>query len=126
MRYVSTRGGMPARSFTAILLEGLAPDGGLVVPEAYPRFSAEELARLRPLSYRDLAFAILSRYADDIAAADLKAIVDRTYTKAIFGSDDITPLATLEPGLHLLRVANGPTLAFKDIALQFIGHLFEH
>jgi len=126
MRYVSTRGGMPAQSFSAILLEGLAPDGGLVVPEAYPRFSKSELARLRPLSYCDLAFAILSRYADDIASSDLKAIVDRTYTKAAFGSDEITPLTTLEPGLCLLHVANGPTLAFKDIALQLLGNLFEH
>src|SRR5215475_1056922 len=126
MRYVSTRGGMPARSFTAILLEGLAPDGGLVVPEAYPRFSAAELARLRPLSYRDLAFAILSRYADDVAAGDLKAIVDRTYTKAAFGSEEITPITQLEPGLSLLHVANGPTLAFKDIALQLLGNLFEY
>jgi len=126
MRYVSTRGGMPPRPFSAILLEGLAPDGGLVVPEAYPRFSKAELARLRPLSYRDLAFAILSRYAGDIAPDDLRAIVDRTYTKATFGTDEITPLTTLEPGLHLLHVANGPTLAFKDIALQLLGNLFEH
>jgi threonine synthase len=126
MRYLSTRGGMPARPFSAILLEGLAPDGGLVVPEAYPRFSAEELSRLRPLSYRDLAFAILSRYADDIAPGELKAIVDRTYTKAAFGSDEITPITELEPGFFLLHVANGPTLAFKDIALQLLGNLFEH
>jgi threonine synthase len=126
MRYVSTRGGMPPQRFSAILLEGLAPDGGLVVPDTYPRFSPQELARLCRSSYGQLAFAILSRYADDIPAAELEAIIDRTYTKATFGSDDITPLATLEPGLHLLRVANGPTLAFKDIALQLLGNLFEH
>jgi threonine synthase len=126
MRYISTRGGMQAQPFSAILLEGLASDGGLAVPEAYPVFSAVELARLRPLSYRDLAFAIVSRYADDIAPADLKAIVDRTYTVAIFGSEDIAPLTTLEPGLYLLRAANGPTLAFKDIALQLLGQLFEY
>jgi threonine synthase len=117
---------MTPQPFCSILLEGLAPDGGLVVPESYPRFSAEELARLRPLGYRDLAFAILSHYADDIAPADVKGIIDRSYAKAIFGSEDITPLATLEPDLHLLQVANGPTLAFKDIALQFLGNLFEH
>ena len=126
MHYLSTRGGMTLQPFSAILLEGLAPDGGLVVPEAYPRFSAGELARLRPLGYRALAFAILSRYADDIPPADLKAIVDRTYTAATFGSNEITPLATLEPGLFLLRLANGPTLAFKDIALQLLGRLFEY
>ena len=126
MRYVSTRGGMEPQPFSAILLEGLAPDGGLAVPESYPRFSAAELAGLRPLSYRGLAFEILSRYADDIPPADLRAIIDRTYTAATFGSDEITPVTTLEPRLHLLRVANGPTLAFKDIALQLLGRLFEH
>jgi threonine synthase len=130
MRYVSTRGagltGGAPQPFSAILLEGLAPDGGLVVPETYPRFSEGELAGLRRSSYRELAFAILSRYADDIPPSDLKAIVDRTYTAATFGSDEITPLATLEPGLFLLRLANGPTLAFKDIALQLLGRLFEY
>jgi threonine synthase len=126
MRYLSTRGAMAPQTFSAILLEGLAPDGGLVVPEAYPRFSAAELAGLRPLDYRELAFAILSRYADDIPPGDLRAIIDRTYTKAVFGSDEIAPLQALEPGLFLLRVANGPTLAFKDIALQLLGHLFEY
>ena len=126
MRYISTRGGMEPRPFSAILLEGLASDGGLAVPEAYPVFSAADLARLRPLPYRELAFAIVSRYADDVAPADLKAIVDRTYTAATFGSEEIAPVATLEPGLHLLRVANGPTLAFKDIALQLLGQLFEY
>jgi len=126
MRYVSTRGGVEPQPFSAILLEGLAPDGGLAVPESYPRFSASELARLRQLSYGGLAFAILSHYADDIAPVDLQAIIDRTYTTAIFGSDEITPVHMLEPRLHLLRVANGPTLAFKDIALQLLGRLFEH
>ena len=126
MRYISTRGGMEPRPFSAILLDALAPDGGLAVPEAYPTFSAGELARLRPLAYRELALEILSRYADDIPRADLKTIIDRTYTAVVFGSDDITPIATLEPGLHLLRVSNGPTLAFKDIALQLLGGLFEY
>ena len=126
MRYVSTRGGMEPQPFSAILLEGLAPDGGLAVPESYPRFSAADLARLRPLSYRGLAFEILSRYADDIPPGDLRAIIDRTYTAATFGSEEITPVKTLEPRLHLLRVANGPTLAFKDIALQLVGNLFEY
>jgi threonine synthase len=126
MRYVSTRGGMEPQPFSAVLLEGLAPDGGLVVPESYPRFPADELERLRSLSYQRLAFAILSRYADDIPPEDLQAIIDRTYTAAIFGSNEIVPVKTLEPGLHLLRVANGPTLAFKDIALQLLGRLFEY
>ena len=126
MRYLSTRGGMAPQPFSSILLEGLAPDGGLVMPESYPRFSGAELGRLRPLTYGGLAFAILSRYADDIPPADLKAIVDRTYTAATFGSDEITPLQKLDRNLYLLRVAGGPTLAFKDIALQLLGRLFEY
>src|SRR5437867_12310368 len=105
MHYISTRGGMTPQPFSAILLEGLATDGGLAVPERYPRFSAAEFAALRSLNYRDLALAILSRYADDIPV-DVKAIVDRTYTAEIFGSDDITPVTMLEPGLHLLHVSN--------------------
>src|SRR6202171_4154503 len=130
MRYVSTRsagfGPLPPQPFSAILLEGLAPDGGLAVPESYPRFTSAELAALRPLDYRQLAFAVLSRYADDIPAADLKAIIDRTYTAATFGSDEIVPLLALEPTLFLLRVSNGPTLAFKDIAMQLLANLFEY
>lgn len=128
MRYVSTRGAFAdnPQPFCAILLEGLAPDGGLAVPREYPRFTAAELDALRPLGYRDLAFAVLSRFIDDIPALALRSIIDATYTRATFGSDEITPLLTLEPGLHLLRVSNGPTLAFKDIALQLLGNLFEH
>jgi threonine synthase len=128
MQYVSTRGAWAdaPQPFSAVLLEGLAPDGGLAVPERYPRLSAAELAALRPLGYRDLAFAVLSRFIDDIPPVDLRRIVDATYTREAFGSDAITPLVTLEPGLHLLRVANGPTLAFKDIALQLLGRLFEY
>lgn len=126
MRYLSTRGGMAPQPFSSILLEGLAPDGGLVVPESYPRFSADELARLRPLGYGGLAFAVLSRYATDVPAADLQALIDRTYTAASFGSDEITPLLALEGNVYLLRLAGGPTLAFKDIALQLLGRLFEY
>ena len=120
MKYVSTRGGADAKRFSEILLEGLAADGGLYVPESYPRV---DLKVLRNLSYQDLAFNLLSRFMDDVPA--LEDIVRRTYTKAIFGSDDITPLKTLEPGLHVLGLSNGPTLAFKDIALQLLGNLFE-
>jgi threonine synthase len=128
VRYVSTRGAWAALPlpFSAILLEGLAPDGGLAVPQSYPRITPAEFAALRPLSYGDLAFAVLSRFIDDIPAPDLRAIIDRTYTAEVFGSAAITPLRTLEPGLHLLQVSNGPTLAFKDIALQLLGHLFEY
>jgi len=126
MRYVSTRGGAPAQRFCDILLEGLAADGGLAVPESIPRLAAGELAALRRLDYRGLACALLPRFIDDIAPETLEDLVARSYTRQAFGSDEIVPLKTLEPGLHLLGLSNGPTLAFKDMAMQLLGNLFEH
>lgn len=133
MQYISTRGQSPAQTFSEILLGGLAPDGGLYLPESYPQFTAAELQQMRGMNYRDLAFAVLSRFATDIPAADLKAIIDKTYTAAVYcnvrpgeNADDITPLHTLEPNLHLLCLSNGPTLAFKDMAMQLLGNLFEY
>lgn len=120
MRYVSTRGGAAPQRFSDILLEGLAPDGGLYVPESWPR---ADLAAWRALGYAPLAHAVLRPFMDDVPG--LEALIARTYTKAVFGSDDIAPLKTLEPGLHLLGLSNGPTLAFKDMALQLLGRLFE-
>ena len=121
MRYISTRGGMPPKKFSKILLGGLAPDGGLAMPETYPEIDPADLERLRGLSYPELAFEIISRFADDIPAADLRDIIARTYTAELFQSEEITPLKTLEPGLHILGLSNGPTLAFKDIAMQLLG-----
>jgi threonine synthase len=126
LEYISTRGGMPPQPFSTILLEGLAPDGGLTVPASYPKLTGLQLAQLRPLGYRRLAFVLLSMFADDVPPPELEALIDRTYTAATFGSDEITPLLTLEPGVSLLRASNGPTLAFKDIAMQLLGNLFEH
>jgi threonine synthase len=128
MKYISTRGAWSdaPRPFREVLLEGLAPDGGLAVPRQYPRLTRDDLARMRGLDYRGLAFEVVSRFTDDIAPEHLRRIVDATYTAATFGSDEITPLVTLEPGFHLLELSNGPTLAFKDIALQLLGRLFEH
>ncbi len=126
MRYVSTRGTMTPSRFRDILLEGLAPDGGLAVPERYPQVDRATLARWRRLDYPALAFELLSLYIDDIPAADLRALIERTYTAQAFGSAAITPLTTLEPGLHLLELSNGPTLAFKDVAMQLLGNLFEY
>ena len=126
MRYISTRGGMPPKKFSQILLAGLAPDGGLAMPETYPRIDVGELAQLRSLGYADLAFEILSRFVDDIPADDLRNMIARTYSAAAFQSDEITPLKTLEPGLHILGLSHGPTLAFKDIAMQLLGNLFEY
>ncbi len=126
MRYISTRGGGGSAGFSGILLGGLMDDGGLAMPERYPQVSAAELTAWRKLSYPDLAFEILHRYADDIAGADLRRMVERTYTAAVFRSDEITPLRQLQPGVHFLGLSQGPTLAFKDVAMQLLGNLFEH
>jgi threonine synthase len=133
MKYISTRGQSPALSFSEILLGGLAPDGGLYLPETYPQFTDADLTAMRGMHYRDLAFYILSRLIDDIPAADLKAIIDKTYTAKVYGftragqkADDIAPILKLENNLYLLSLSNGPTLAFKDMAMQLLGNLFEY
>ena len=126
MKYLSTRGDPARRSFSEILLEGLAPDGGLYLPEHYPQVDAALLARWRGLAYHELAFEVLSLYIDDIPAVDLRALVAKTYTEQAFGSKAIVPLRPLEPGVCVLALSNGPTLAFKDMAMQLLGHLFEY
>ncbi len=126
MKYLSTRGEGSGRGFSEILLEGLAPDGGLYLPERYPRIDATTLARWRGLSYAELAFALLALYIDDIPAGDLRALVERTYTAEVFGDPRVAPLRPLEPGVFVLGLSNGPTLAFKDLAMQFLGHAFEY
>jgi threonine synthase len=126
VKYLSTRGDARRRGFAEILLEGLAPDGGLYVPERYPKVDAATLARWRTLSYQDLAFAAMSPFIDDIDAAGLRALIARSYRADVFGDARITPLRPLEPGVFVLGLSNGPTLAFKDIAMQFLGHAFEH
>ncbi len=126
MKYVSTRGHSAGQSFTEILLEGLASDGGLAVPEQWPRITRPKLDAMRDLAYPQLAFEILRFFADDFPGAALKATCEKAYTKEVFGTPEITPVKTLEDNFHLLACSNGPTLAFKDIAMQLIGHLFEH
>ncbi len=148
MRYLSTRGQTlssgnrsAAPSFTEILLTGLAPDGGLYLPESYPQVSQAELEQWRGLSYADLAYAVLSRFIDDIPSADLQALIAKTYTAEVYGNGrnreqaaEITPLRWLErpdeasgeAGLAILELSNGPTLAFKDMAMQLLGNLFEY
>ena len=129
MNYLSTRGDATPRPFSAILLEGLAPDGGLYLPATYPEIDASTLTRWRGLTYAELAFEILSLYIDDVPAADLKAMVEKTYTAATYGTPAITPLRRLgatEPPLYIQALSNGPTLAFKDMAMQLLGHLFEY
>ncbi len=126
MKYISTRGDQTERGFSDILLEGLAPDGGLYLPKTYPRVDAATLARWRGLAYADLAFEILSLYIDDIPADDLRAITRKVYTAEIFGSEAITPLTWLGDHIALQGLSNGPTLAFKDMAMQLLGALFEY
>jgi threonine synthase len=133
MKYISTRGDKTERPFSAILLEGLAPDGGLYLPTHYPQIDDATLARWRGLygngqsgGYAALAFEILSLYIDDIPAADLKALVAKTYTAATYGTEAIVPVRALQPGLHIQALSNGPTLAFKDMAMQLLGNLFEY
>ena len=133
MNYTSTRGDPAERAFCEILLEGLAPDGGLYLPTHYPQIDAATLARWRDLygngrpgGYADLAFEILSLYIDDIPATDLRALAHKTYTKATYGSEAIVPVRQLEPGLSIEALSNGPTLAFKDMAMQLLGNLFEY
>ncbi len=140
MQYVSTRAqdkNGAKRSFSQILLEGLAPDGGLYMPDSYPAVTMAELDSWRSLSYAGLAFEILRKFADDIPGADLKALVEKTYTSGVYKNvrsgdsrDAITPLRLLEEKdgqkLMLLGLSNGPTLAFKDMAMQMLGNLFEY
>ena len=126
MKYISTRGQTAPMDFSEVLLMGLAPDGGLMLPEHYPTVDGAVLDEWRTLSYPELALAIMQRFATDIPYADLKDIIDRTYTADIFGSDDIVPVRKLEDNLYILGLSNGPTLAFKDVAMQFLGNAFEY
>jgi threonine synthase len=132
MKYISTRGDGTPRGFCDILLEGLAPDGGLFLPQHYPRVDAARLGRWRGLRYAELAFEVLSLYIDDIPPSDLRRLCEATYTEAVFGTPQITPLKPLTAlapagsSLSLQALSNGPTLAFKDMAMQLLGNLFEY
>ena len=130
MLYLSTRGHPDRKHFCEILLEGLAPDGGLYLPESYPQVSDATLTEWREVyhkqGYGELAFRILSLYIDDIPAADLRALCAKTYTAEVFGTGEIVPLRHLENGLWIEALSNGPTLAFKDMAMQLLGNLFEY
>ena len=132
LAYVSTRGRAPERGFTDILLSGLADDGGLYAPAHYPQVSVEELRAWRGLTYAELATEIIARYATDLTRTRIAELCRTTYSAQVYANardgstaGDITPLRWLEPGLALLELSNGPTLAFKDIAMQLLGALFE-
>ena len=130
MLYLSTRGDKTPQHFCDILLEGLAPDGGLYLPDHYPQVDDVTLERWRKVyhtqGYAELAFEVLSLYIDDIPAADLRALCAKTYTADVFGTGEIVPLRHLENGIWLEALSNGPTLAFKDMAMQLLGNLFEY
>ena len=125
MKYISTRGGTPALTFNDVLLSGLAPDGGLFVPEQWPTFSEHEIARFKDLPYPELALRVLKPFVgDDIAEAALAGIIDGAF--ANFDTPEIAPLKPIGDGEWLLELFHGPTLAFKDMALQFLGPVFDH
>ena len=122
MQYQSTRGAKLG-GFCDILLQGLAPDGGLAMPSKIPHISGKTLESWRELDYADLAYAVMHPFIGDIPEDDLRAILRRTYTTEAFGSADITPLTRLgDSNTYLLELSNGPSLAFKDIAMQFLGN----
>lgn len=126
MKYISTRGATGRKTFSEVLLMGLAPDGGLMLPEHYPQIDRATLDKWRGLAYADLAFEIMRLFATDIPEGDLRAIINRTYTAEAFGNAEITPVRTLSDGLKIQALSNGPTLAFKDMAMQFLGNAFEY
>ena len=125
MKYISTRGGGTPQSFEQVLLTGLAPDGGLYVPVELPSFSSEQIASWRDLSYVDLALEVISPFIGDaLYPEELKRIITESYTD--FGHPDVAPLITLRDNEYLLELYHGPTLAFKDFALQVLGRLLDH
>jgi threonine synthase len=124
MKYISTRGEAPALGFSDAVAIGLAPDGGLFLPDYLPQFSAEDLVAFSGLTYPELCSAFLRRFATDIDDATFAGIVEKSYTK--FDHPEIAPLVPLSDDLRVLELFHGPTLAFKDFALQLLGNLYEH
>ncbi len=123
MKYISTRGGMSPIEFSETVFEGLAPDGGLILPEKIPQLSEEEVKKLKDLSYPDLALEIFKYFVGDISEEELKPIVLKAYSR--FRHPEVAPVKKVD-GLYILELFYGPTFAFKDIALQFLGELFEY
>ena len=125
MRYISTRGQAPALGFEDVLLTGLATDGGLYVPESLPHFSVEEIRSWRGLSYSELAFKVMYPFVEDaIPADDFRAMLDETY--GVFAHGAVAPLVQLDSNEWVLELFRGPTLAFKDFALQLLGRLLDY
>lgn len=125
MQFVSTRGQAPALGFSDAVLAGLAADGGLYVPAVWPQIGADEIAGFAGKPYADVAYAVISRFTgDEIPADKLKAIIDAAY--ASFRHPSVAPLVELEPGHFVLELFHGPTLAFKDVAMQFLSRVMDH
>ncbi|HIQ36927.1 MAG TPA: threonine synthase [Desulfocapsa sulfexigens] len=123
MQYISTRGGIDPVSFTEAVLMGLATDGGLILPRTIPRIGSETYTEWKELSYQELALEVMSRFIDDIPEAELRDLISRSY--ASFDSEEVIPLVH-QGSLHIIELFHGPTLAFKDVALQFLGNIFEY
>lgn len=123
MKYISTRGGISQVGFKDAVMMGLATDGGLILPESIPHLGPETLDAWRELPYRQLAYRIMSLFATDIPEDDLERLINRSYDS--FDNKEITPVVR-ENGVYILELFHGPTLAFKDVALQFLGNLFEY
>ncbi|MGB2260207.1 MAG: threonine synthase [Porticoccaceae bacterium] len=125
MRFVSTRGGVEPKNFEDVILTGLAPDGGLFVPEQIPQFSQQEIASWAGLSYQDLALKVMTPFvADAIPEQDLKKLIDDSYST--FRHSGIAPLVQTGHNEWIMELFHGPTLAFKDFALQFLGNLLDY
>ncbi len=133
MKYISTRGSKKKKLFTEILLDGLAEDGGLYLPEKYPEFTEKDLGKWKKLSYAELAFEIFKKFELDVPDKNLKEICEKSYNVNVFKysrekslNKKITPVIKLEENLFLQELSNGSTLAFKDMAMQFLGNIFEY
>ena len=126
IKYISTRGGASG-TFTDTILEGLASDGGLLVPEKYEVISEELLAQWQALSYPELACEVISCFATDLTKDKIREICNEVYTRANFGDDiaSVKPIKLNSKESYILGISNGPTLAFKDMAMQFLGKLFD-
>ncbi|GHH98910.1 threonine synthase [Neobacillus kokaensis] len=125
MNFVSTRGNVSKIGFIDTVLMGLANDGGLLVPEKIPQISAEKLESMSKLSYQELAFEIFSYYVNgEIPEAELKTLIEKSY--ATFRSPEVTPVQKVKDNMYVLELFHGPTFAFKDIALQFLGNLYSY
>ncbi|MEM9470157.1 MAG: threonine synthase [Pseudomonadota bacterium] len=126
MNYMSTRGGAENKSFTDVLLEGLAPDGGLYIPQSWPQFTSDEIGYLAGVPYTDVAHKVIEKFVgNDIDKPTLKSILAQTYQKE-FSNACVAPLVQIGPNAWILELFHGPTLAFKDYALQLLGRLFDH